>query len=229
MLHEEHIEEIEQLRKEFVKLDQDDSKGLQKQKRDIRNRIRDLSTVTFTDRDQDIFGGLITEMMDKMLTRPNFSGYTYKNEMKSLATEYIIKYTTKFDSYRTSKITGQYASAFTYISTIIFNAYVATIIKHNKELKKAKEDFQETQKLIHRDPNHSTYGEDFSTPDKEVVFHHIDTTLFDNIKMITMDEDDILVKYPPKYKITIDEYNEITEYTKEKNVCLSLVRMERDE
>ena len=226
LYNNDHIDEIEELRNEYKILDSDSSKGLQKQKRDIRNRIRDLSTITFVDRDQDIFGAMITQIMDNLLTRPNFSGYSYKNDMKSLATEHIVKYTTKFDSYRQSEITGQYASAFTYITTIAFNAYVACINKNNKELLKAKEDFIETQKLIHRDANKSTIGNDYSEIEKTVKLNHIDTTLLEHIKMIPLDVSDILVQYPHKYKITIEEYKQITEYTKDKDVCMSLLREE---
>ena len=228
LLNEEHILEIENLREQYILLDQDDSRGLQKKKRDIRNRIRDLSTKTFIHRDPNIFGSMITEMMDKILTRPNFSGYSYKDEMKSLATEHILKYSWKFDSYRQSEISGQFISAFTYISTIIFNAFVATINKQNKELQKAKEDFTETQKLLHKEVHTSTYGEDYTVPKKEVVFQNIEGTLFDLIKQITLDEDDILVKYCYNYLITIEEYNKITDYTKDKNICLSLIRMDKD-
>ena len=180
--NDEHLEKLLNLRAEYERLDQDDSSGLQKIKRNIRNEIRDLSTKTYAERDDNIFGAMALQIMNNIATRPNFSGYSYLNEMKSLATEHILKYTWKFDSYRQSKISGQYISAFTYISTIVFNAFVATINKQNKEAEKIKQDFLENQKLFHRDPNQSTIGEEHSVVEKEVVIVNIKKKLINEIE-----------------------------------------------
>jgi len=219
-----HIDEIMELRTEYEKLDADNSPGLQKIKRDIRNKIRDLSAITFIRRDKNFFGGMVMVVMNKIITRPNFSGYSYKPEMKSLSTEHIFKYTWRFDSYKQSQISGQFVSAFTYISTIIFNAYVATINKQNDELKKIKADFIETQKMKHREPNKSTYGTDTSEINKYVNIINIPNTLFEEIQKIVIDCEDILVTYPDDYRISMDEYNNISDYVKENNVNISLTR-----
>ena len=227
LYNDKYLKEIEELRNEYEFLDTQNTQGLQKKKRDIRNRIRDLSSITYVNRDNRIFGDMIIKIIDNILTRQNFSGYSYKDEMKSLAIEHILKYTWKFNSYRKSKISGQYISAFTYISTIIFNAFVATINKQNFELQKAKEDFLETQKLFHRDPNKSTIESEHSEIGKVVNISSIDTSIYDfiNNKMV-LDETDILIKYPKKYKISIEEYKKITEFSKNNNICLSLIRKE---
>jgi len=219
-----HLKEIMELRSEYETLDANDSPGLQKVKRDIRNRIRDLSSKTFTYRDKNIFGGMVMVVMNKIITRPNFSGYSYKSEMKSLATEHIFKYTWRFASYKQSKISGQHISSFTYISTIIFNAFIATINKQNDELKKIKLDFLETQKVKHREPNKSSYGKDASTIDKEVNISIINSTLFEEIKKVKIDCKDILIKYSNNYNINMDEYKQISDYIAENNVNISLVR-----
>jgi hypothetical protein len=222
LFNDTHLDEIMKLRDEYEKLNL--LPGLQKKKRKIRNKIRDLSSKTYVYRDTDIFGEMILNMMDNILKRPNFSNYSFKNEMKSLATEHILKYTWKFDSYRQSEISGQYASAFTYLSTIIFNAFIATINKHNKENEKAKQDFLETQKLFHLDPKRSTYGEDYSTPKKEVHIRNINEDLFTEIQKIPLDEKDILIKYPKDYLITLEEYEKITKYSEENNINLVIIK-----
>jgi hypothetical protein len=222
LYNDEYLNEIMELRKEYKKLNIKDNSGLQKQKRDIRNRIRDLSVKTYLDRDTNLFGEMIILIMDKLLTRPNFVNYNYKNEMKSLATEHILKYTWRFDPYKKSKISGQYISAFTYITTIAFNAFVATINGFNKEQKKIKEDYLETQKLFHLDHKISSYGEDYSLPKKEVTFNHIPNTLFELIKQISLDETDIKIYYPDNYKISLDEYNKITEYSDKNKINLNI-------
>jgi len=220
-----YLPEIMDLRAQYEKLDADDSPGLQKIKRDIRNKIRDLSKITYIKRDKNIFGGMVLSVMNGIVTRPNFSGYSYRQEMKSLATEHIFKYTWRFASYKQSQISGQFVSAFTYISTIIFNAYVATINKQNDEFKKIKKDFLETQKLIHREPNKSSYGKDASTIDKEVNISIINSSLFNEIKKVILDCDDILIKYPSDYNINMDEYKQISDYISENNINISLIRI----
>lgn len=224
LYNDEHLEKVLELRAEYERLDQDDSSGLQKIKRDIRNEIRDLSTKTFVERDDNIFGSMALQIMNNIATRPNFSGYSYLNEMKSLATEHILKYTWKFDSYRQSQISGQFISAFTYISTIVFNAFVATINKQSKEAEKIKKDFMENQKLFHRDPNQSTFGEDHSEVEKVVTIINIKKKLITEIEQIPLDATDILVKYPPEYKIDMKEYIQITQYGEKHELNLSLVR-----
>jgi len=226
LFNTDSLDELIELRKKYEKLDQDDSSGLQKIKRDIRNRIRDISTTTYVYRDDNIFGGMIMQLINNIATRPNFSGYSYLNDMKSLATEHILKYTWKFDSYRQSKISGQYISAFTYISTIVFNAFVATIKKQNKEAEKIKKDFLETQKLFHREPNSSTYGEDHSEIEKTVVITNIKKKLFNEIEKIPLDCKDILVKVPNDYNIDMREYIMITQYSTKHEINLSISRIE---
>ena len=217
---DKHLDRIMDLRDQYERLNQDNSLGIQTQKRKIRDEIRELSAKTYVDRDTNLFGEMIIQVMDKLLTRPNFVNYNYKNEMKSLATEYILKYTWKFDPFKQSKINGQYVSAFTYITTIAFNAFVATINRVNKENRKIKEDFLETQKLFHNDPNHSTYGEEYSLPKKEVVLNHIDNSLFEVLQKIPLDEKDIQIFYPDEYKISLDEFEKITGYSKDNNLSL---------
>jgi len=228
LFNDEGLVELEKLRAEYEILDAKDDAGLQKTKRDLRNRIRDISTETFIARDPNIFGAMVILILDRLATRPQFSGYTYVNEMKSLATEHILKYTYKFNPYQQSEITGQYVSAFAYISTIGFNAFIATINKMKLEQEKIKTDFLETQKPFHRDHNHSTYDPEFSVVDKIVRIQHLDegAMLYDMIKMITLDEKNIKVIYPKEYLISLDEYQLITDFSKNNDINLSVVKTE---
>lgn len=222
LFNDNYIDEILELRKEYEKLDQDESIGLQKTKRDIRNRIRDLSTDTYVYRDENIFGEMVLQIIDNILKRPNFSGYSYKNEMKSLAVEHILKYTYKFESYKQSKISNQYVSSFTYLSTIIFNAFVATINKQASEHQKAREEFIETQKLQHRDHNESRIGENHSIIEKTIILNEISENIFNELSNIELDCKDILIKYPSFYKISLDEYDKIIKWSSVNKVNLSI-------
>ena len=225
LLCEIHIPRIEKLRKEFITLEEqseDGEIGLQKQKRKIRDEIRDLSFITYTPRDTTLFGEMITLIVKRIASRPQFSNYTFVEDMMSLAIEHILLYTYKFNPYRQSEISGQYASAFAYISTIAFNAFVATINKFNKNQAKAKEDFLERQKLIHRDPNVSTYGEDYENAKRTVKLPTlIQGHLLEMIKSITISE---ATEFwiPQVYKITEKELDFILKY--EYNVSIIRIK-----
>lgn len=210
-----YIDRIEELRLIYISLEdkaESGEKGLQKEKRQIRDELRDLSYKTFIYRDSTLFGQMITTMTNKIATRPQFSGYTFIDEMKSLGIEHILKYSIGFNPYRQSLISGQYASAFAYISTIIFNAFVATINKFQKDQKKSKEEFLETQKLIHKTPNVSTYDDDYSTPSRAIKFVKLeDGELLTRIKEVTiLEETKFLI--PLDYKITAKEHDFILKY-----------------
>ena len=224
------IDRINILRDQFIDLDQraeQGESGLQKQKRICRDELRDLSSETFVDRDTELFGKMITTMADKIVTRPQFSGYTFKEEMKSLAIEHILKYTWKFDPYKQSELSGQYISAFAYISTIIFNACIATINKFTLEQKKAKEDFQELQKLVHRDPNCSTIGPDFEEVNRSINLPNLEqNSLLSMIKSITI-TDATEFWIPQEYKITEKELDFILKYSH--NISIRRIKVPRED
>jgi len=220
----QYMDEINILRDKYIDLEKSMEKGLQRAKRDVRNRLKDLSSKTYIDRDPNYFGEMILIIINNILTRPNFSGYSYKSEMKSLAIEHILKYTWRFSPYKQSKISGQYVSAFTYISTICFNAFVATINSQNKEIKKSKEDFIETQKAKYSSIKSSKITPECSSISKTVKIVNIGNKLIDEIKKISLDSRDILVHYPKEYKIDMDEYSEISNFSESNNINLSIVR-----
>jgi len=212
------------LRDEYLELDMDVSAGLQEIKKKKRDRIRELSSKTFIERNGDEFGKMILLLINKLATSNRFNGYNYINEMKSLAIEHILKYSGNFDPFKTSKISGQYVSAFTYLTTFAFNAFVATINKHKLEEEKAKDDFLETQKMFHRKPNKSTIGPDYSEVEKIVVFQNIHKDLFTLVKQIPLDVENILIRYPNDYIIRISEYEQLCQYADENNVNISYIK-----
>lgn len=217
LLNEQYLPRIQDLRDQYVVLESltdSGEKGHQSSKRTVRDEIRDLSTLTYTDRDTNLFGQMITTMTQKIVTRPQFSGYTIKEEMQSLAIQHILLYSYRFDPYRQSEITGQFISAFAYISTIIFNACIATINKFNREQEKAKSDFLERQKLIHRDPNCSTIGPEFENAQRQITLPNLEpkeNELLKIIKDTTINEPTEFF-IPDDYKISEKELNFILKY-----------------
>ena len=219
-----HLPEIEKLREEYTILDYSDDKGLQAKKKEIRDKIRTMSDVTFVNRDPDIFGEMILLVINKLGTSHRFNGYNYIDEMKSLAVNHILSYSHGFNAFKQSDITNQYVSAFAYITSAAFNAFVATINSHKKAEKLAKDEFVETQKLFHRDPNISTFNPSHSEIEDVIHINKITDSLLDEIKKIPIVETDIKILYPKDYKISMDEFNAISEYTKENKMTLSYVR-----
>ena len=213
---DQYLDRLEELRDQAVELERSSEKGLQKRKRDLRNRIRDLSSKTYVYRDTDIFGEMISTMADRILTRPQFSNYTMKDEMKGLGVEYVLKYCSNFDPYKTSKISGQSVSAFAYISTIIFNGIIQVINSFNKEQEKIKKQIQERQKLIHRDPNESTIVPEYEDIQyREIFINHEKLekhTLLRVMKRFTIKEP-TRFSIPENYLITDDDLHFIEKYS----------------
>ena len=76
---------------------------------------------------------IVDIMCDHIMSKPNFSGYSWKDDFKSEAFFRVFKYCTSFDHKKVSKISGTRVNAFAYISQIIFNSILKVINKNNKE------------------------------------------------------------------------------------------------
>lgn len=81
----------------------------------------------------EIFGQIILLMVKNILKKPQFSGYTYKDDFYSDAVYKILKYLHNFDHTKTSLITGFPVNAFAYISQIIHNSILYILNKKKKE------------------------------------------------------------------------------------------------
>ncbi len=216
LYNDENLELLELLRDKAVELEQSSEKGLQKTKKEIRNKIREISSKTYVYRDTDLFGKMIDTMADRILTRPQFSNYTMKEEMKGLGVEYVLRFCHNFDPYKTSKISGQSVSAFAYISTIIFNGIIQVINKFNKEQEKMKAQIQERQKLIHKDPNTSHIIPEF----EDIKYEYVSVSLeeLENKPLLKIMKKYTIIKptmfiIPKEYRITEDDLHYIEKYT----------------
>ncbi len=225
LLNEVYLKEIKDLREAYTNLEKQSesgTKGLQKDKKIIRDQIRELSSKTYSNIDENVFGSMVLTIVNKISSLPQFSNYTFIDEMRSLAIQHILLYSYKFDPFRQSKLTEQYVSAFAYISTICFNAFIATINKFNKEQTKAKEQFLEKQKLVHKEPNKSHWGPDFSTADRVIHLPNLlENELYNIIKSTTINND-IIFFIPESYRLSEKEYNFIIKY--EYNISIKRIK-----
>jgi len=86
------------------------------------------------------FGEYVLLMIDKMLTKHFFSGYTqeYKDDFKVDAIEKIFKYKHNFNPLFISERSGNRVKAFAYITQIIFQSFFSVINKHKQNREKMK-------------------------------------------------------------------------------------------
>lgn len=100
----------------------------------LKARIIALSELTRADdKTYNIFGAKVLLMIRRILTKPQFSNYTYKDEFYSDATFKVVKYIYNFDHKKISKITGNAVNSFSYITQIIHNSIIFVINKHKKD------------------------------------------------------------------------------------------------
>lgn len=132
----------------------------------LKTRIIELSEQTEIDKiSHERFGKVILLMIKHILTKPNFSGYTYVTEFYSDAIHKILKYLHNFDHKLISERSGFEVNAFAYISQIIHNSIIFIINQKKKELteidKQVSLEISENQLLVqdHRKFNHSTFND----------------------------------------------------------------------
>jgi len=70
------------------------------------------------------FGEIILTIATRLSTKPNFAGYTWKQDMISEATLTCLKYAKNFDSEKSE-------NPFSYLTTICYNAFQAYLNKQD--------------------------------------------------------------------------------------------------
>jgi hypothetical protein len=168
------------------------------------------------------FGEIILLMVKNILKKPQFSGYTYKDDFYSDAVYKILKYLHNFDHTMISDRSGQAVNAFAYISQIIHNSILYIINSKKKDLENLRK--QIAMELLDHDltPKISEFHvwEDrgLTPTDEEKIavetihIKKIKTNLVDYIKNLETDVDSfdrIDIYYPKDYSILMDEYNEL--------------------
>jgi len=213
------------------------SEKLQKRKHlknKMKKRIVTLSEQTFIDYiSNERFGNVILLMIKSILTKPNFSGYTYQTEFYSDAISKILKYLHNFDHTLISKISNTHVNSFAYISQIIHNSIIFVINKKKKEQdninKQVSNEILQNNLSIadHRkELNKSTiYDENpnFGFEEVKKVEHFInedDDLIPSIIKILKDTPEDVkpVIHYPSTKIITMNEYNELKPYLKSADI-----------
>lgn len=88
---------------------------------------------------------IIDIMVDRILTKPQFSGYTYVDEFHSDTQFKVFKYIDNFDHRKISKRSGDYVNAFAYITQIIHNSIIYVISTNKKAQDRIKAEYRNRQ------------------------------------------------------------------------------------
>lgn len=100
---------------------------------DLRDNIIKKSETTRIDKVSfELFGVYIAEMIDRILTKPQFRNYSYYDDFQSDSVYKILRYLDDFDHTKISDISNQAVNAFSYVSQIIHNAIIFIINKNKK-------------------------------------------------------------------------------------------------
>lgn len=215
-------------------------------KKNLKKRIIQLSEITSVDEDSyERFGEIILLMIKKILTKPQFSGYTYKDDFYSDAIYKILKYLGNFNHKLISKITGQPVNAFAYISQIIHNSILFILNSKKKEKEKLNKQVQ----MEHLNHNlQFVYTDWHLTPESEedeqelqkenfdflqnntedIILEKISESLLIELKKININQFKnkiINIFYPFNYKISFEEYNEIKPLL---NGKINIIRMKNE-
>lgn len=222
-----------ELREKIAKFPADNvqhSQRLREFNKSLKSRIIKLSEDTEIDsKTYERFGEIILLMIKHILTKPNFSGYTYSDEFYSDAVFKITKYIHNFDHTKISDKTGVSVNAFAYVSQIIHNAIVYIINVKNKEIEKNRhkvlmetldEEYNMKYINVHVDNRSQFYPEadilneetvhivSITNDNEFPLFSHI-VEIVESIDMKILDRLNII--YPLDYTISYDEYNKIAE------------------
>lgn len=198
----------------------------------LKEKIVSLSETTCVDeKSYERFGEIILLMIKNILKKPQFSGYTYKDDFYSDAVYKILKYLHNFDHKMISDRTGQAVNAFAYISQYIHNSILFIINSKKKEQENLKK--QISMELLNHNYQINPFdysqlnlydekaasGHDDVSIVETIELHCIKTTLVDEIKKLESEIDRVTrlnLYYPKEYRISFDEYSVLKEMLKGK-------------
>lgn len=214
----------------FVKLNSDKfQKSLNSKKvKTLQNKIKDTiikrSELVSIDRfSHERFGEIILLMIKNILKKPNFSGYTWKEDFYSDATYRVLKYLHNFNHTKTSEKTGQTVNAFSYISQIIHNSIVYIINTNNQEIDitdklsqtEGEELGIEKVKTLDKTTDSKKISDKFIIEKDLLKDNSIFNLLSEFIESSNYDKDfNYTFEYPKDYLITIDEFAKLRDILK---------------
>jgi hypothetical protein len=190
-------------------------------KNKLKNKIVELSESTSVDSSSyERFGEIILLMIKNILKKPQFSGYTFKDDFYSDSVYKILKYLDNFNHKLISSRSGLSVNAFAYISQIIHNSIIFIINTKKKDMENFKKQVQlealnQNLQLVYDDwyaePKYRTFETEIEIIER-VTLHEIKTSLYEELENLQEDIKKCTrmeITYPESYSITFEEYNKI--------------------
>ena len=185
----------------------------------LKAKIIELSEKTAIDsRSYEQFGAIILLMIKNILKKPNFSGYTYRDDFYSDSVHKILKYLHNFDHTMISEKSGQPVNSFAYISQYIHNSFVYIINtkkkeNHNIMKQVAIESLNYNLQIKNEEQYNQSSFEVLKNEITETIkLNNIKTTLVDEILKLQDDFEKftrVEIIYPKSYLISLDEYDKL--------------------
>lgn len=198
----------------------------------LKNDILNLSKITQSSQVQhERFGEIILLMIKKILTKPNFSGYSWQDEFYSTACYRVFKYLHNFDFEKKSNRTNAEVSAFSYITQIISMSILEVINKNNKnskELSEYMEKCSEGLEIYKESKNSSTFENAVEIPCEIIIDYEFESLSKALQEILNAHDTNLNIYYPKDYFISYDEYAEISSVLKGYKHTVSLIKLELD-
>lgn len=171
------------------------------------------------------FGSAIILIIKRILTKPQFSGYTYKDDFYSDAIYKILKYLSNFDHTLISKTTGTNVNAFAYITQIVHMSILFIINERKSEQNMIKRQIELNlnEKLLYAN-NLIVEKERQIEQEKIVKTSYIQSSdceeaigeLYENVKKINLDKiKELNVSFKKSLDFTIDQFKRLKEIQNE--------------
>lgn len=193
----------------------------------LKKKIVQYSETTRIDNESyERFGQIILLMIKNILKKPQFSGYTYRDDFYSDAVYKILKYLGNFDHNLISERTGTPVNAFAYISQIIHNSILFIIntkkkendrLKHQVQMANLEHSLQLKCYELVQNPDQENTIDESNLNIKTIDIDYIHNTLIEELEDLLNDStnfDRVDILYPKEYRITFEEYNELKEILK---------------
>jgi len=133
----------------------------------LKDRVVKLSEETAIDPESyNNLGRIILLMIKNILTKPQFSGYSYRDDFFSDAIYKILRYSYNFDHTLISKISGRPVNAFAYISQIIHNSIIFVISSNKRRLNEEMKQYQ-NYKILNNKSHNEFFEETYPAPKPE--------------------------------------------------------------
>lgn len=204
----------------------------------LKEKVIKMSEETSADNySYNKFGSIILLMTKKILTKPQFSGYSYKDAFFSDSTYKILKYLGNFDHTLISKRSGEPVNAFAYLTQIIHNSIIFVISSHKKD----QEHIQKQTQLAYFDTNPAIKGahnmyirERFKELPPENACKHVFYSSIDGSKVLNEIKEyvssipenfafsEVYLHFAPNTVFTAFEYADIAELLKSTNNLLKI-------